>query len=819
MSSLKPLEPAQLYTPCDPQQFDFETTEALKPTLKIIGQARAVESVRFGIGIRQAGYNLFALGPNGVGKFTAVRHFLQERAANDPTPPDLCYINNFDQPHQPNGLQLPAGMGVTLCQDMRNLIEELQAALPAAFESEEYQAQRQAINQEMQRKQEAVLEKLNEKAQERGIALMQTQGGFGFAPLRKGEVLSPEEFRALPAQEREQVQTMINEMQEEMQKIMRQVPLWSREIREKVKNLNEEIVTVVLEPSMTDLREKYAEFNRVTDYLQEVANDIRENVDRFLQAATVEETGSPIAADGDAPQQGSGHPNRAMRASAFFNRYEVNVLVTHTEDDGAPVIYENHPTYQNLLGRVEHIAQMGALITDFTLIKPGALHRANGGYLLLDARKLLLQPYAWESLKRSLQSDEVRIESLGQSMGIISTVSLEPEPQPLEVKVVLMGDRMLYYLLSQLDPDFGELFKVAADFETNMTRTDDHNVVYARLISTLVQKDGLTHFDRTAVARVIEHSARLAGDAEKLTTHMQTVADLLREASYWANEVEAEVVTADHVQQAIEAELYRNGRLRERIQESILRQTILIDTEGAVVGQINGLSVLRMGNTMFGQPNRITAQIRLGKGEIVDIERQVEMGGPIHSKGVLILSGFLGGRYATERPLTLSASLVFEQSYGGVDGDSASAAELFALLSALADVPIKQSLAITGSVNQHGQVQAIGGANEKIEGFFDICRARGLTGEQGVLIPRANVKNLMLRQDVIEAVAAGRFAIYAIETIDQGIEILTGVAAGERDEAGNYPEGSINRLVADRLTSFAEKQRQFTASEPATREP
>ena len=815
MSSLKPLEPAQLYTYCDPEQFDFETTEAIEASLKIIGQERAVEAVRFGIGMRQAGYNLYALGPNGVGKFTAVRHFLQAQAANDPTPPDLCYINNFDHPHQPHTLQLPAGMGNTLCQDMRNLIEELQAALPAAFESEEYQTQRQAINQDIQRKQEAVLEDLNQKAQERGIALMQTQSGLGFAPIQDGsdgDVLSPEEFRALPVEEREEIQARINEMQSEMQKIMRQVPLWSREVRKQVKKLNEEIVTMVLEPFMTDLNEKYTEFSRITDYLQAVAKDIQENVDKFLQAATADESGILIEADGDAPQQGSGHPNRAMRASAFFNRYEVNVLVTHSDGDGAPVIYENHPAYPNLVGRVEHVAQMGALITDFTLIKPGALHRANGGYLLLDARKLLLQPYAWESLKRALQSDEVRIESLGQTMGIVSTVSLEPEPAPLEVKVVLMGDRMLYYMLAQMDPDFGELFKVAADFETHMDRTNDHNQAYARLVSTLVQKDGLTHFDRTAVARVIEHSARLSGDAEKLTTHMQTVADLLREASYWANEEESTVVTAVHVEQAITAELYRNGRLRERIKESILRETILIDTDGGVVGQINGLSVLRMGNNMFGQPNRITAQIRLGKGEIIDIERQVEMGGPLHSKGILILSGFLGGRYATERPLTLAASLVFEQSYGGVDGDSASAAELFALLSALADVPIKQSLAVTGSVNQHGQVQAIGGANEKIEGFFEICQARGLTGTQGVIIPQANVKNLMLHQDVIEAVAAGQFAIYAIETIDQGIEILTGVAAGERDENGQYPPDSINHLVAERLTRFAQKQRQFTTA-------
>jgi lon-related putative ATP-dependent protease len=485
--------------------------------------------------------------------------------------------------------------------------------------------------------------------------------------------------------------------------------------------------------------------------------------------------------------------------------------VDHSQTQGAPIIYEDQPTYQNLVGRVEHISQMGALLTDFTLIKPGALHRANGGYLVLDARQLLLQPYAWEGLKRALQARQIRIESLGQIYSWISTVSLEPEPVPLQVKVILLGERLLYYLLCRYDPDFMELFKVAADFEDNMVRNDDNDLAYAHLIAGLAEKEKLRPFDTTAIARIIEHSARLAEDSARLTTHMQSISDLLREADYWADEEGHEMVTAVDIQQALDAQIYRASRIRERVQENILRQTIFIDTEGAVMGQVNGLSVLSLGNYAFGQPSRITARARLGKGEVIDIERQVEMGGPIHSKGVLILTGFLGARYAAERPLSLSATLVFEQSYGGVEGDSASSAELYALLSALAELPINQSLAVTGSVNQRGQVQAIGGVNEKIEGFFDLCQARGLTGKQGVLIPAANVKHLMLRQDVVTAVAHNQFHIYPVTTIDQGIELLTGTIAGEVDETGNYPPDSVNGRVVARLTTLAEKAKAFAA--------
>jgi lon-related putative ATP-dependent protease len=490
------------------------------------------------------------------------------------------------------------------------------------------------------------------------------------------------------------------------------------------------------------------------------------------------------------------------------------VLVTNGKKPGAPIVSEDSPTYSNLVGRVEHIAQMGALVTDFTLIKPGALHRANGGYLLLDIRKVLVQPFAWEGLKRALQSREIRIESLGQMYSLVSTVSLEPEPIPLDTKVILFGDRMFYYLLQQYDPDFGELFKVAADFEERIERNADSHQLYARLIATQTRKEGLQPFDRGAVARVIEHSARLVEDAERLSTHMRSIVDLLREADYCSREAGRSVVEAADVQCAIDAQIRRQDRLRDRLYEAILRDTLVIATQGEVTGQINGLSVIELGEFAFAQPTRITANTRLGDGELVNIEREVKLSGAIHSKGVLILSSFLASRYAKNQPLAVSASLVFEQSYGMVDGDSASLAELCALLSNLANVPIKQSLAITGSVNQLGQAQAIGAVNEKIEGFFDICAARGLTGEQGVLIPAANIKHLMLRHDVVAAAEAGKFRIYAVENVDQAISLLTGLPAGEANVKGVYPAGSVNRRVAARLAELTEIRKSFAKQSP-----
>jgi predicted ATP-dependent protease len=663
---------------------------------------------------------------------------------------------------------------------MEHLVEELRTAIPATFESENYRRRRQDIEEEFRERQDRVLSDIQRQAQERGLALIRTPMGLAFAPTRQGEVISPEEFQKLPPPEQERTQADVAALQGELEKSLSQMPQWDRERRAKVKALNQEVGLFAVGHLIEELHQRYLDLPAVLEYLHSVQQDVIDNLDEFLGV-----TDPPPA---DPREAGSQRP--PIRTSSL-RRYQVNVVVDHSGATGAPVVYEDRPTVQNLVGRIEHMAQMGALVTDFNLIKAGALHRANGGYLILDARKVLLQPFAWEELKRALRSREIRIEVLGQTLSLVSTVSLEPEPIPLDVKVVLLGERPLYYALYQADPDFSELFKVAADFEDQMLRP----------------------LDRAAVARVIEQSARLASDAEKLSTHMHSIADLLREADYWAGEAQHRVIAATDVQHAIDAQIRRQDRVRERIQEEIQRGTILIDTQGAAVGQVNGLSVLSMGQFAFGRPSRITARVRLGRGEVIDIEREVALGGPIHSKGVLILSAYLGARYAAERPLSLSASLVFEQSYSGVEGDSASSAELYALLSALADLPVKQGRAVTGSVDQHGQVQAVGGVNEKIEGFFDVCRVQGLTGEQGVLIPAANVKHLMLHHDVVAAVAAGRFHVYAVETIDQGIELLTGVPAGERNDAGEFPDGSVNQRVEARLAALADKRLAFGVAE------
>jgi lon-related putative ATP-dependent protease len=596
-------------------------------------------------------------------------------------------------------------------------------------------------------------------------------------------------------------------MQEELQEILRQVPGWQREMRERLNELNREMANLAIGGLIDELREKYSDYPEVVEHLNAVQEDVVQNAENFLPQQGGEQGVQQQLQQ--MLQGGEVEGRQAIVREVLMRRYKVNVVVDNSESEHAPVIYEDNPTYQNLVGRIEHMARMGALTTDFHLIKAGALHRANGGYLLLDARKVLTEPYAFEALKRAMDSGKIRIESLGRQLSLISTVSLEPEPIPLDVKVGLYGNRVIYYLLTQFDPDFADLFKVQADFHEEMDRDEQNQQLYARLIATMVHEAELRPFDRGAVARVIEHSARMVGDSEKLSAKGEKVEDLLREANHWAKENGDSVVTADDVQRAIDAQVYRADRLRERMQEAILRDTILIDTEGEQIGQVNGLSIIPLGGFMFGRPTRITARTRMGKGEVVDIEREVELGGPIHSKGVLILGGFLGARYAEEKPLSLSASLVFEQSYSQVEGDSASSAELYALLSSLAGVPIEQSMAVTGSVDQRGQVQAIGGVNQKIEGFFDICEARGLTGDQGVIIPASNVKHLMLRQDVIDAVKDGNFHIYPVETVDEGVEILTGVPAGERGPEGRYPQGTINEKVEQRLAELADKRSKF----------
>ncbi|MBN2331760.1 MAG: AAA family ATPase [Deltaproteobacteria bacterium] len=789
----KSLAPEQLFTVCDLDSLPFETTADLEELTQIVGQDRALEALQFGIGMHHAGYNLYVLGPAGMGKHTVVRQFLDRQAQEDHRPSDWCYVNNFADAHKPRALRLPPGIGAKFRQDMEHLLDELKSAIPSIFESDDYRSQLQEIEDELNSLQEAEFKALQQEAEKSQINLLRTPRGFAFAPMRNGEVINPEEFNKLPQDDQDRIEQKVGELQEKLQKILTQIPQWRKQSRSKIKALNSKVTMFAVGMLLDEVRRTYADLPEVMAYLQALQQDIIENVDDFRPQEK-------------SPMQVFGLPDSSQPS---FRRYQVNLLVDHGSAAGSPVVYEDNPTYQNLVGQVEHLAQMGALVTDFSLIKSGALHRANGGYLVLDVRKLLINPYAWEGLKRALYARKVTIESLGQMLSLVSTVSLEPEPIPLDVKVVLLGDRMLYYLLYHYDPDFRELFKVAADFEDEVDRQDANNQLYARLIATMVKREQLLPFDRSAVGRVIEHSARIAGDAEKLSTHLHSMADLLREADHWARIGGREAATNADVQQAINAQIRRADRVRTKVYEGIKRGTILIDVTGEKPAQVNGLSVIQLGNFMFGQPSRITATARIGEGKVIDIEREVELGGAIHSKGVLILSSFLAHRYALEKPLSLSASLVFEQSYGQVDGDSASVAELCALISALTGVPIKQSLAVTGSVNQHGMVQAIGGVNEKIEGFFDVCKAHGLTGSQGVLVPAANVKHLMLRQDVVDAVRQGLFHIYPLTTIDEAIELLTGMTAGVRDDEGGFPPASINGKMIARLDEFSRLRQEF----------
>ncbi|KAF0192198.1 MAG: ATP-dependent protease [Gammaproteobacteria bacterium] len=798
MSDITSLSPEQLYNRCNPEEFRFNSTADLEDLAEVVGQARAMEALSFGIGIRREGYNLFALGPPGTGKHSIIAQLLRRQAATEPVPPDWCYVNNFADPHKPVALRLPPGKGVQLRDDVDIVVEGLHEAVPAAFDSDDYRARVAKIEQEFETRERDALEQVQHAAEERNVSLARTQSGFAFAAMRNRKVLNAEEFEKLPKKDREGIEKDILELQEQLERTIRQVPRWKQEARSRIKALNREIATLAVRHFLDDLRGKFSAFPPVAAYLNAFENDVIDHVESFRRAE-----------DGQRTFFGMALPASATPSQ---NRYRVNVLVAHGDAQASPVIYEDSPSYQSLVGRVEHLAEMGALVTDFTMIKPGALHKANGGYLILDARKVLLQPYAWEGLKRALSFNAIRIESLGQMLSLVSTVSLEPESIPLDIKLVLIGDGLLYYLLSFYDPEFCKLFKVAVDFDDRMDRTAGNHDLYARLIATLIRKEGLKHMDRGAVARVIEHSSRVVDDAERLSTHMHGIADLLREADYWANRNRRDTITASDVDNAINARIFRLDRVRERVYQAIARGTLLIDTQGEKVAQVNALTVVDMGHFRFGQPSRVTARVRMGEGDVIDIEREVELGGPLHSKGVLILTGFLGSRYAQQFPLSVAATLVFEQSYGGVEGDSASLAELSALISALANVAIKQSLAITGSVNQHGQVQAIGGVNEKIEGFFDICNARGLNGLQGVLVPASNVKDLMLRADVVQAVRDRKFSVYPIETADQAITLLTGMNAGERDDTGEFPPGTVNRLVEARLIEWAEKRRVLVSS-------
>jgi len=791
-SGVNQLSPDQLVRHCDPASLSFETTAELQDVAEFFGQSRAVDAVRFGIGMRRAGYNLYVMGPPGIGKQSLVRRCIESEIASRPAPADWCYVMNFSDARKPRALGLPAGHGAGLRRDMNALVDELKTAIPAIFESDEYRARHEEIDQMFAEREQSSLRTLGEETQKQGIALLRTPAGFALAPIKNGEVIDPEEYQKLPEEEKARTGKLMAEFHERLHKIIRELPQWGRERRDRIRELNQEFTRYAVGQLIEEVKARYRNLSQVIAYLDEVGADVVENVELFLKT------------DHPAPL-----PGLAADRDGALRRYQVNLMVDHADSTGPPIIYPDHCAFAELVGRIEHLAQLGALITDFTLIKAGALHRANGGYLLLDALKVLTQPFAWDALKRCLRSREIRIDSLAEYFSLISTVSIEPEPLPLDVKVVLFGDRLLYYLLHEYDPDFRELFKVQADFSDRLPWTEQGAEFYARVVATVCRRDGLLPFGRCAVARLIDHGARLAEDSAKLSAHLQDLADLLQETDYWARSSSRTTATAADVQRAIDARIGRSDRLREEIQHAILRDVLVIDSTGARVGQVNGLSVVRLGDFEFAEPTRISATVRIGEGNVVDIQREVDMGGAIHTKGVMILSSFLAARFAKTAPLSLAASLVFEQTYEPVEGDSASVAELCALLSALADVPIRQSLAVTGSVDQHGHIQAIGAVNEKVEGFFDICVRRGLTGDQGVLIPAANVIHLMLKQDVVDAVRDARFAVYAVATIDEAIELLTGIPAGAPDERGVMAPGGINARVQARLHEFSLIRREY----------
>jgi len=788
-----PISAEQARRRCDPGELGFGATDQVVDLPDILGQQRVRDALEFGSRVRGPGFNLYVLGRSGSLRHELVSQFLSAESAKKPAPPDLCYVNNFQDARKPRQLLLPPGLGKQFHDDMKRLVEDLQASIPAAFESENYRNQLNEIQEEFQERHKSALQEIGEEAERENLALMPTPSGFAIAPLKGGKVISEEAFKKLPEKERQQTEEAINRLSEKLRRHLESLPSLHKMQREKTRELDRNIIMLSVGGLIQELKKRYAELADVIRHLDAMEADVIEHAQHFRSP---EQTGVPMMPPG-------------LDGATPLGRYAVNLLVDNAETEGAPVVYESLPSHQNLVGALEHRVEFGNLVTDFKMIRAGALHRANGGYLIVDAERLLTQPLAWESMKRALFGGEIIIESAGQLLSLVSTQGLEPEPVKLQLKVVILGSRLLYYLLSQYDPDFAELFKVAADFEDYMDWTSGNTALYGRMIATLARRRQLPPFSAAAVARVVEQSARYADDSEKLSTRLRSIADLLTEASHFCQERQGTRVEADDVDRAELASRGRHDRLYRRVLEAIQRGTLLIDTDGHRVGQVNGLSVVQLGEASFGQPARISATVRVGEGDVLDIERESELGGAIHSKGVLILSSYLGGRYAREWPLSLTASLVFEQSYGGVEGDSASVAELCALLSAIGNIPIRQDLAITGSMNQHGEIQAIGGVNEKIEGFFDVCQNRGLTGSQGVLVPESNLKHLMLRQDVVQAIQRGEFAVYPVRDVDQAAALMTGLAIGEPDPEGAYPEDSLHGRIAAALEQFSEFRLEF----------
>lgn len=791
MSYIRELNYKELNNICSLRCLKFKNTSQLIPLDDIIGQDRAVAALEFGLKIKTRGYNIFMSGTTGTGKTSYAQSFIKKIAENQNIPDDWCYVYNFDKSNEPMAINLPAGFGKILQKDMEEFVKILQSEIPKIFDSEDYEKEKSSIMKNYQKKKNELLEQLNIDAEKHGFKVKSTSNGIYFLPIIEGKAISEKEYGDLSEDVKHEINERSNHIQIETIEIIKKIKSVEREAEDKLEEWDSKMALLSVGVHIDDLKEKYKDYKKIIAYLEKVQENILDNLDDFREEEYTDEQQFII-------------PWIKKSEESIIDKLVVNVLIDNSELDGAPVIVDFNPTYYNLLGKLEYENEFGNMTTDYTMIKAGLFHKANGGYLILQTKDVLSNIQSWEILKRTIRTREIVLENMKEQMGLVAVSTLKPEPIPLDIKVVLVGNEMLYQLLYEYDEDFKKLFKIKADFDDEMDRNEENIMKTARFITSFCERERTLHFNKAAVAKVVEYSSRLVEHQDKLSTRFNDVVEILSEACAYAQIDDAKLVGAEHVKKAVKEKVYRSNKYDKKLVELMQDGTIIIDTQNEVVGQINGLTIIDMGEYSFGKPSRITVNTFMGESGIVNIEREVEMSGTSHSKGVLILSGYIGQKYAQDIPLALSASLCFEQLYGGIDGDSASSAELYAILSSLAEVAIKQYIAVTGSVNQKGEIQPIGGATCKIEGFFEICKLRGLDGKHGVIIPYQNIKNLVLNDEVIDAVKNNKFHIYPVKTIDEGIEILTGKKFGQKNSKGQYPKGSINYLVYNKLKKFAE---------------
>ncbi len=788
----KELSPVDLKSRFDLKKLNCKTTEELRPLEGIIGQDRAVKALKFGLNIQQNGFNIFVSGYTGTGRTTGVSEFVQEFAKSKPLPHDWCYVNNFNTPYEPNAISLPSGRGKVFQNDMKIFILSIRSLIPKTFESKDYSEKRDSVVKSIEVQKEKLLNDMNKRAQDQGFVLKSSQIGVFIVPVIDGKLLNEQDFLLLSEEKKQEIQKKRSTINEDLKNTMDQVRDLEKKIDEEIRKINHDVALFSIEKHINDLNEKYKDIDEAVNFIGQVKDDILQNLTIFISGSAVDASAQSVF---------------PWMKELPFKKYDVNLIVDNSNLDGAPVIIEQNPTYQNLFGRVEKEAQFGMLTTDFTMIRGGSLHKAAGGFIVIPVEELLKNFFSWDSLKNALVNKKITIEEAGEKLGYITTKGLKPEAIPLNVKVILIGNPIHYDLLFSLDQDFKKLFKVRADFDLVMERNDENIKKYASFVCTLCEKEGLKHMEAGAVAKIVEYGSRLAENKNKISTRFSDISDIVFEANLYSTQDNSKYINASHIIKAIEEKIDRSNLVHEKIKELIGDGVILIDTKGSKIGQINGLSVSSTGDYIFGRPSRVTASAGMGKEGIIDIERETKLGGPIHTKGVLILGGFIAGRYSKDKPLSLSARIVFEQSYGAIEGDSASSAELYAIISALAEAPLRQDIAVTGSVNQKGEVQAIGGVNEKIEGFYEICKESGLTGSQGVIIPESNVMNLMLKDEIIDSVKQKLFHIFAVNNIDEGIEILTGIKAGKINDDGTFEKDSINYRADQKIKMFSEKFR------------